>query len=84
MIYDYYCEKCGDRWEQTMTIATRNDPVGTDCPCGEKGSVKKGVSAPGLNFQGAISPIRRAGTGWNDILKGIKKASGKENTIEHL
>ena len=49
----------------------------------EDGVVKMAITAPGLNFDGAISPIRRAGTGWNDVLKGIKKASGKDNTIEH-
>lgn len=30
---------------------------------------------------GAISTHRRAGEGWSDLLKKVKKASGKDNTI---
>jgi len=83
MIYDYYCDKCNKRWEEAHTIENRDYPVGKDCPCGEGGKVKRGVSAPGLSFEGALSPIRPAGSGWNDVLKTIKKNSGKDNTIEH-
>lgn len=39
------------------------------------------VSSPRISSD-TIDPIKRAGSGWNDILKGIKKASGKDNTIE--
>lgn len=42
------------------------------------------VGAPGLSYQGSVSTIRRAGSGWNDVLKGIKKASDpKQCTIQH-
>ena len=41
------------------------------------------VSAPGLSYEGAVSPIRRAGSGWNDVLKGIKKAAGPKSNINH-
>ena len=40
------------------------------------------VGAPRISHD-TIHPIKRAGSGWNDVLKGIKKASGKDNTIEH-
>ena len=30
---------------------------------------------------GSISAHRRAGEGWQDILKKVKKASGKDNTV---
>ena len=40
------------------------------------------VGAPGISFD-TINPIKRAGSHWNDVLKGIKKASGKDNTIDH-
>tara|TARA_B110000444_G_C18451340_1_gene415862 strand:- start:341 stop:538 length:198 start_codon:yes stop_codon:yes gene_type:complete len=62
----------------------RNLPVGKKAPCCEDGIAKMAITAPAISYQGAISPIRRAGSGWNDILKGIKKASAKDNTIEHL
>jgi hypothetical protein len=52
------------------------------CPhCKELG-VKRQVSSPALSYQGAHSTLRRAGSEWADVLKGIKKASGKENTID--
>ena len=40
------------------------------------------VGAPRISFD-TINPIKRAGSHWNDVLKGIKKASGKDNTIDH-
>lgn len=40
------------------------------------------LSAPSISFD-TIHPIKRAGSHWNDTLKGIKKASGRDNTIEH-
>ena len=83
MIYEYNCDKCDKVWEETHAIADRDKPVGKDCPCGKKGKVSRGVTAPGLSYEGAVSPIKRAGSGWNDVLKGIKKASDKECTIEH-
>lgn len=83
MTYDYYCDKCKDIWEESHPMKDRDLPVGNECPCSKRGFIKRGVCAPALSFEGAISPIRRAGSGWNDVLKGIKKASGKENTIDH-
>ncbi len=82
MTYDYYCDKCEKTWEEIHSIAERDTPVGKDCGCGKGGKVCRGVCAPGLSYQGSVSAIKRAGSGWNDVLKGIKKASGKDNTIE--
>ena len=83
MTYDYYCDKCDKVWEETHTIANRDKPVGKTCPCEGNGTVKRGVCAPGLSYEGAVTPIRRAGSGWNDVLKGIKKAAGPKSNIDH-
>jgi hypothetical protein len=83
MIYDYYCDKCNNEWEESHKSAERDEPVGKACPCGKDGKVCRGVCAPALSFQGSVSTIRRAGSGWNDVLKGIKKASGKDANIDH-
>ena len=40
------------------------------------------IGAPRISFD-TINPIKRAGSGWNDVLAQIKKNSGKDNTIEH-
>lgn len=44
---------------------------------------------PGIAlYQGLVSDhktaFRRAGTEWNDMLKNIKKGSGRGNTINHV
>lgn len=83
MTYDYYCDKCDKVWEESHSIADRDKPVGKTCPCEGNGTVKRGVCAPGLSYEGAVSPIRRAGSGWNDVLKGIKKAAGPKSNINH-
>jgi predicted nucleic acid-binding Zn ribbon protein len=83
MTYDYYCDKCDKEWEDVFPSADRDKPVGQPCPCGKGGGVKRGVCAPALSFQGSVSAIRKAGSGWNDVLTGIKKASGKDANIEH-
>tara|TARA_E500000331_G_scaffold312473_1_gene320459 strand:+ start:553 stop:819 length:267 start_codon:yes stop_codon:yes gene_type:complete len=42
------------------------------------------MTSGNVNYQGVMSATRRAGSGWNDVLKGIKKASGRKgNTIQH-
>ena len=83
MIYDYYCDKCDKTWEESHPSDKRDEPVGKPCPCGKDGTVRRGVCAPGLSYQGSVSTIRRAGSGWNDVLKGIKKAAGKKSNIDH-
>ena len=83
MTYDYYCDKCDKIWEESHAIADRDKPCGKSCPCDKDGKVKRGVCAPALSFEGSVSTIRKAGSGWNDLLKGVKKASGVESTIEH-
>ena len=81
MLYDYYCEQCNETWEESHLSADRDKPVGQPCPCGKSGTIKRGVCAPAI-VSDSIHPIKRAGNEWNDVLKGIKKASGKENTID--
>ena len=43
------------------------------------------IGAPGFSHQNPLqSSVTRAGKEWNDVLKGIKKASDpKQCTIEH-
>lgn len=60
----------------------RKKPESAECPqCDVKGMVEQVIGAPQI-VSGTKSPLRMAGSGWNDVLKGIKKASGKNNTIK--
>ena len=84
MTYDYKCTACEKEWEENLTISTRNEPCDKPCPhCKTTNTVIKLVSPTRMSYDGAVSPIKRAGSGWNDMLKTIKKNSGKESTIEH-
>jgi predicted nucleic acid-binding Zn ribbon protein len=90
MLYDYTCSKCGVIWEEQHPMDDRDINVGKPTPkeyCKDskkcEGLVERSMTAPGLSFEGSVGTIKRAGSEWNDVLKGIKKASGKDNTIEH-
>ena len=79
--YNFKCLKCDKIEEHFTTISKRDEP--RLCSCGKEGNLKRCVDAPAMSYQGAKSAIKRAGSEWNDVLKKVKKASGRENTIEH-
>ena len=83
MLYDYACTHCETHYELNKTSTNRDQPLEEPCvKCGEKGTVHRLLSMPALSAGGYRDAQTRAGSGWNDILKGIKKASGRESTIE--
>jgi len=62
MLYEYYCEKCGKEWEESLSIADRDQPCKNQCKCAAgHGSVKRGISAPGLCFEGSVGKISKTG-----------------------
>jgi hypothetical protein len=74
--YEFQNEKTGEVKEMYMTYDEKKDFL-------EKNPEWKYIiAATGISYHGPISNTRRAGSGWNDVLKGIKKASGKNN-INH-
>lgn len=83
MRYDYECENCKARWEETQFLNDRDLPLSKPCPeCSATGSVRRAIFfAAKIAYGGAKSNLSRAGSGWNDLLTGIKKASAKNNTI---
>jgi predicted nucleic acid-binding Zn ribbon protein len=84
MRYDYYCEGCKSEWEEQQFLNDRDLPLTKPCPqCKNSGQIKRGIfRAPHFSYAGSKSNLRRAGSGWNDVLQSIKKASGKKSTIE--
>jgi putative FmdB family regulatory protein len=83
MRYDYYCIECNERWEETQFMNDRDLPLTLPCPnCEKQECVKRGVVALAVSHQGGKTPLQRAGSGWNDVLNKIKKASGRKNSIE--
>ena len=78
--YSYKCKKCENYFEEILKMADRDEPTKQQCKeCG--GELYRTMETAGL-ISDSMSTMRRAGSGWNDILKGIKKASGKDNTIK--
>lgn len=62
-------------------MALRDSPCKGACPCGKyDGVVSRVVGGPSI-VSGSSSVIKKAGSGWNDVLKKIKKGSGRSNTI---
>lgn len=77
--YDFNCPDCKHEFEENVPLADRDKPRA--CPkCGKK-RVTRGVSAVKVNYGGFKDPITRAGSGWNDLLKRVKKGSARKNTI---
>jgi len=84
MTYDYTCSKCETTFELNLTIARRDEPISQPCPnCKKKKCVTRVVNSLPISYD-TMNPIRRAGSGWNDVLKKISAGAGKRrSTIEH-
>ena len=63
----------GEEWDINVPYSELKDYLNED--------VVKVLSTPG--FAGnTTSNLRRAGSGWNDLLGQIKKGSGRGNTVK--
>lgn len=81
--YTYRCKKCENSFEKFLSISNRKEPEQEACPnCNEKDCVEQSLTEPPKLVSDSKTAMRRAGSGWNDVLKGIKKASGRNNTIK--
>lgn len=80
-IYNYKCSECDARFTQSHMIADRKIPEEQICPeCGADRTVTQVIGTP--NFvTDSKSTLTRAGGGWQDVLKKVKKASGRDNSI---
>lgn len=77
--YDFTCQECNHSFTEMVPIAERDEV--RKCPsCGKK-KVARDVSAVKLSYSGFKSNVTRAGAGWNEVLKKVKKGSGRDNSI---
>ena len=83
MNYDYRCDSCEESWEESRSMNDRDAPMGEKCPkCGESDCVKRIPSVVRMSYQGRPGEaMRKAGSGWNDVLGKIKKGAGRKSTI---
>jgi len=74
-LYEYECQSCGSRIE---VLRRFSDPPLESCDCGEKGTLKKLVSAPAFQFKGegwyVTDYARKQGNGKDD--KAAAKSDG--------
>lgn len=78
-LYDYQCKGCGATQTLRKSIADRHEPESNPCTeCG--GEIKMVVGAPKI-VSGVKGP-QSAPDGFKDVLRTIKKGSGKGNTID--
>jgi putative FmdB family regulatory protein len=73
--YDYQCNKCEMIWEDVYTIADRATPLSKPCPhCKKKKCVEKAfASFPGSATDTNITPDKKTGGQWSELINRIKK-----------
>lgn len=78
-LYDYKCKGCDNAFELRKSCAERHAPELEPCKeCG--GQIAMIVGAPKI-VSGVRGP-QSAPDGFKDVLRQIKKSSGRENTID--
>jgi len=80
MNYVYDCENCNESFELELPSKDNKKPLSEPCPiCGKSGEIYRNFS--GINFGGESDVQKKAGTGFNDILKDINKKAGSQSTM---
>jgi putative FmdB family regulatory protein len=70
--YDYECESCGEIFEESLTIARRNEPTTKPCPQEKcEGSVKMRYATPYVGDPWHFAR-KKIDDGFKDKLKDIK------------
>lgn len=78
-LYDYTCRACGNTFSKMKKCDDRYTPEVDPCAeCG--GEVKLSIGAPQI-VSGVRGP-QSAPDGFKDVLRMIKKTSGKGNVID--
>lgn len=79
-VYSFQCESCEKVFDKTLKMASRDEPLGLPCEsCG--GKVKRIITAAPRIVSG-VSVSDKRPEGWKDVLRNIKGASGKNNSID--
>lgn len=79
-IYTFECEHCRKQEDKQLPISSRDEPLSLPCEsCG--GKVKRIITAAPKIVSGVSMNDKRP-EGWKDVLRGIKKNSGKTSCID--
>jgi putative FmdB family regulatory protein len=84
MTYNYKCGACNKSFDLDVIIVQRDMAKQKPCPlCNASGKIERVIQSPAISFEGSKTTIRRAGSGWNDVLKKIDRYAGKNSTVDH-
>jgi len=84
MIYTFECESCGDRFEANLPMSENKRPLVEPCPlCSTQDTVFRVFDSIGHQYDMQTTRLKRAGDGFNDVLKAIHKASGKDSVCHN-
>jgi len=76
--YDYMCEACSHCFEELISYEDRETPTKNPCPqCGEKKVIKKIGGFPGLAADSTLTPDKKTGGQWSEMMNKIKSGVPK-------
>ena len=80
-VYEYKCNECSHEFEEFKTIANYNVPLREACPsCFHVGYISRLISGAKICDPVSLG-VRKVPTGYNEVIKNIKKKH-PGNTIE--
>lgn len=78
--YDYVCDACSHKFEQTKMISERDQPISEPCPkCQKEGEVRRDWSynKPGLGVDKTMTADSKTGGQWSELMEKMKCAHPK-------
>lgn len=82
-LYEYNCSACDFTFTEVLKVDDRNQPIAEPCPdCHTVGSVTKAMASPRISYSVGDNIMAKAPDGFKDVLREIKKKSGRSSTID--
>lgn len=72
--YAFMCEKCDNKFEETLSMANNDIPLKSPCPkCHKKAVIRDyGNESVGMALDATLSPNKATGGAWNELMAKIK------------
>ena len=74
--YDFTCDSCSHKFEKTLMISERDQPISEPCPkCQKEGEVRRDWSftTPGLASDTTLTADKKTGGQWGELMGRMKK-----------
>lgn len=80
--YTYACGACGDTKDKILSISQRDSLVGAPCDACTNGTLSRTITAPTVVSDGIRNGGLKVPDTFKDVLRDLKKNSGKHCTID--